>query len=90
MTIRESSAETTVWGIHAGRTGDADTLFLKNGVVALGWPHMGDLSALANTREAFKSRVAIIYPDKKAGAIPVDAGQFFRFVHEMAVGDVIV
>jgi hypothetical protein len=28
--------EPAVWGIHAGRTGDADSLFLKNNVVAVG------------------------------------------------------
>lgn len=27
----------TIWGIHAGKTGDADTLFLEHNVIALGW-----------------------------------------------------
>jgi restriction system protein len=43
----------TVWGIHAGPTGDADTLFLKQGVEAIGWHEVGDLSALPATRDAF-------------------------------------
>lgn len=51
---------------------------------------MGDLSNLASDREAFKAKVAATYPDKKPGAIPNNAGQLFRFVHEMKVGDIVV
>ena len=47
--------EKTFWGIHAGKTGDAETLFEKKNVVAIGWEKMGDLSRL-KTREAFKKR----------------------------------
>ncbi len=81
--------DSTVWGIHAGQTGDADTLFLKQGVVAIGWHEVGDHSALPATRDAFKARVGATYPGKKPGAIPVDAGQLYRFVHEMKPGDVV-
>jgi restriction system protein len=82
--------EPIFWGIHAGKTGDADTLFLKGQCVALGWTKMGDLESLKPNREAFKARVAEVYPEKKAGAIPVDAGQLFRFLHEMKPGDIVV
>lgn len=44
---REQSSDPVIWGVHAGRTGDGDALFLKNGCVALGWDQMGDLSTLA-------------------------------------------
>lgn len=79
-----------IWGIHAGKTGDADTLFLKKNCVALGWAKMGDLSTLRADREIFKARVAEVYPDKKPGAIPNNAGQLFRFVHEMKPGDLVI
>lgn len=78
-----------IWGIHAGRTGDADALF-KKGYVALGWTAMDDLNTLGPNRDAFKARVAEVYPSFKPGAIPVAAGQMFRFVHEMQVGDLVV
>jgi restriction system protein len=84
------SGETTVWGIHGGRTGDADNLFRKKDRIALGWPKMGDLSRLPASREAFKKLLAEVYPDKPPGAIPADAGQLFRFLHEMKVGDIVV
>ena len=79
--------ETTVWGIHAGKTGDAETLFTQRKVIALGWD-VGDLSALT-TREQFKARVAETFPDMKAGAVPVSAGQLYRFMHEAKAGDVV-
>lgn len=82
--------EPTIWGIHGGKTGDADSLFLKKNYVAIGWDKMGDLTLLAADREAFKARVAEVYPEKKPGAIPNNAGQLFRFVHEMKAGDSIV
>jgi restriction system protein len=85
-----SSNEPTIWGIHAGKTGDAESMFLNKSRVALGWHQMGDLSALKPDREAFKVRVAAVYPGKKPGAIPNNAGQLFRFVHEMKPGDLVV
>lgn len=81
--------ETTIWGIHAGRSGDADSLFRKKDCVAIGWHQMGDLSALKPDREAFKARVAEVYQGAKPGAIPNYAGQLFRFAHEMKVGDLV-
>jgi restriction system protein len=64
----------TIWGIHGGKTGDAHSLFLNKNVVAVGWPAMGDLSAIPPNREAFKAAVAKTYPQHKPGAIPNNAG----------------
>lgn len=82
--------ERTVWGIHAGKTGDADSLFLKHDCVAIGWEAVGDLGKLAPTREAFRIAVEKAYPGRKPGWYGVTYGQIFRFVHEMAVGDLVV
>jgi restriction system protein len=78
------------WGIHAGRTGDAHNIFIKEKVVALGWVKAGDLSQLDATREAFKERIEATYPQMKPGAIPGSAGQLFRFMHEMKKGDLVI
>ena len=80
----------TIWAIRGGKTGDANTLFLQKNFVAIGWNETGDLSRLAANREAFKQKLAEAYPDAKPGAIPVNAGQTFRFVHEVKIGDLIV
>jgi restriction system protein len=78
-----------IWGIHAGRTGDADQLFLSGNVIALGWSAVGDLTHIGKDREALKKKVGQTYPDKKPGAIPVSAGQLFRFINEVKVGDYV-
>jgi restriction system protein len=82
--------EITVWGIHGGRAAAADALFLKKNLLALGWHKMGDLSTLSPDREAFKACIAQAYPEIKAGAIPVNAGQLFRFLYELNLGDYVV
>jgi restriction system protein len=83
-------SETKIWGIHGGATGDADPLFLQHNVVAIGWSEMGDPKKLKADREAFKAAVVAAYPGIKPGAIPNYAGQVFRFVHEMKIGDLVV
>jgi restriction system protein len=80
----------TIWGIHGGRTGDADSLFLKRNYIALGWRAVGNLSQIKADREAFKAKVADTYPDYKPGAVPVSAGQLYRFACEMKPGDLVI
>lgn len=82
--------DATFWGIHGGKTGDADTLFLQKKYIGLGWMEIDDLSKIEANREAFKYVYGQIYPNAKLGSIPVSAGQLFRFVHEMNVGDYVI
>ena len=79
-----------MWVVRAGRSGEADSLFLKGNCVALGWVKMGDLSPIKSDREALKKRLIEVYPDKKPGAIPNNAGQLCRFAHEMKEGELII
>jgi restriction system protein len=71
-------AKETIWGIHGGKTGDADSFFLNKNVVAIGWHKVGDLGKLQANREAFRSAVDAAYPEKKPGSVPVNAGQHFE------------
>lgn len=79
-----------VWGIHAGRTGDADALFLKQGCIAIGWDAMGDLSLLEGDRDAFRQCYVQAYPEAKKGGIATVSGIPYRFLHEMKPGDLVV
>lgn len=80
----------TMWGIRAGRNGEADHIFLKESFVALGWDSTEDLSGLPANREAFKKTIANAYPSMDPKAVPGTAGQLFRFVHEVQVGDTVL
>lgn len=66
--------EQVIWGIHAGRLGDADSLFLKKTVIAIGWHELGDIGKIGGDRETLKREIAKTYPKVKAGAIPLDSG----------------
>ncbi len=79
----------TLWGIHAGSSGEAESLFLNKKVIALGWAALGDLKLAGNTRDSFKAHYATRYPEAKPASIPASAGQLFRFVHEIKVGDLV-
>lgn len=83
-------SETTIWGIHAGKTGNADALFKQRNCVAIGWAKMDNLADIPGTREAFKERYQLAYPEAKPGAIPTASGVSYRFVHEMKPGDLVV
>lgn len=50
---------------------------------------MGDLSKY-DDREQYKERYAKVYADTSEGAMRNAAGIFYRFVHEMAIGDLVV
>ncbi len=76
-----------MWGIHAGRTGDAETLFLKKGRIAIGWDKVSDLRKVTAERDAVKKAVSDAYPEKKPLSVSVSAGQLFRFANEIKVGD---
>ena len=83
-------SEATIWGIHGGRAGEADSIFLKKDQLALGWDRMEDLTQLKADREAFKERLVKAYPERKPGYYPMATGQLFRFVHEMKDGDLVI
>ena len=79
-----------MWGIHGGKNGDADMLFLQQNRIALGWPSMGDLSSLPNETSIHKQKLLQAYPSSKPGAIPLNAGQLRHFACTMQVGDLVV
>ena len=81
--------EQAIWGIHPGKGGAAEDLFIRREVIAIGWPAMGDLSQWSD-REGYKVAFAETYPNEKPGAIPTKAGMLYRFVHEMQLGDLVV
>lgn len=76
----------TVWGLHC----HDENLVLQGGVIAIGWPKMGNLKELPNDRDAFKARHREAYPEAKKGNTPVAAGMMIRFTYEVAIGDYVV
>lgn len=82
-------AEKVIWGIHAGKNGEADSLFKSRSVIALGWVGTPDLSTLPDDREAFKQTYRSTFPDKSDGNVTTSASQLYRFVREAKEGDLV-
>jgi restriction system protein len=80
--------EKPIWGLHMREHHGSAPIDL--GFITIGWHEFGDASGVAPNREAFKAVFAAALPESKPGNIPVSAGQIFRFVHEMKVGDVVI
>ncbi len=77
-----------MWGLHMREALGMSPI--EESFVAVGWDKLGDLKAIGANREAFKAAIAANWPEKKAGAIPGDAGVLYRFSVEMKPGDIII
>ncbi len=78
-----------IWAVRAGRDNQADHLFLHRSQLALGFTSPGgDAGLLPPNRAAFKE--AFGRDAAAPAAIPIRAGQLYRFVHEMQVGDRVI
>ncbi len=75
-----------LWCIHACD----DNLFLKEGVIALGWKSIGDLILLPSDHEEMKKVYAKIYPNDPKETIPTGFCMLYRFCNEIKKGDYIV
>lgn len=77
------------WMVRAEQGGRLFDVFKDNGIVAIGWAEVGDLTE-AKSRKSIAQQIAAWWPTRKSQAIAMDAGQLHRFVNEMAVGDTVV
>jgi restriction system protein len=76
----------STWMVRAEVGGKYFEDFKSKSIVAIGWLELGDMSPLKN-REAFSQAVAKAYPEMKKMQVAVSAGQTYRFVREIKVGD---
>ena len=76
-----------IWAIRSGAGGQADAVFLERNQIAIsGAETEGDLSQLPPTRLAFKEMIGRA-GDARPASIPMQAGQLYRFLHELSIGD---
>ncbi len=81
---------TRLWAIRAGAAGQADAIFMNLGQIALSSAEVeADASCIPATRVAFKAAFGGALAERPE-AIPAQAGQLFRFVHEMSIGDRVI
>ena len=80
------AAGKTVWGIHS----KDDSMFLNQGLIAIGWESIGDLSQISAVRDAYREKYIAAYPGSKKGAVANAVGMLYRFACEVQVGDYMV
>jgi restriction system protein len=80
------SMQPTIWGLHHS----GGLPLVEDGLIAIGWTDAGELTALANDRDAFKDRLRERFPSKSEAWVANAAGQLLRFRHVMAIGDLVV
>lgn len=79
-----------MWGIRAGIGGIAHLQFLERGFVGLSDPEMGDLRKIPPDRQSFYAAYRRLRPGETAIGIRGIGGKFFRFTHEIDIGDLVV
>lgn len=87
--VSDVSTGGQVWLIRAGRGGQYEQLALDEGVCLIGWSDLGPISQ-DESREALKQRIHEIWNESRPASLASQAGQVFRFVHDVAIGDLVV
>jgi restriction system protein len=84
------SLDARIWGIRAGKNGEAHNLFVSEFVIALSDAELGNLAKLPKSREDFYKVYRKKHPDETRTGSAGIGGKFFRFIYEIRVGDLIV
>jgi restriction system protein len=78
----------TLWLVRAGSRGEGEDYALQHGVVGVGWPELGDLSAVRSL-DAIKQLLMEHHPDDKPSKVSNQAGQLDAFTHRIKQGDLV-
>jgi restriction system protein len=93
MRKKHQAIDHSVWGIRAGLSGqksDAHELFIESSLMVLSKQDMDDLRLLPKERDAFYAAYGSRHPDEGSVAISGIGGKFFRFIHEVQLGDIVL
>jgi restriction system protein len=74
-----------MWKITAGRANAYISDFLEGGIVGIGWMEAGDYRSVSS-RDELMELFAQTWPEHTNRQVQVGAGQVWRFLHEVAVG----
>jgi len=79
-----------IWVMRAGKMSEAQKLFLQSGIIALNEPGLGNLKKIAADRQAFCKAYRPCDPSNTNTGISGIGGKYFRFVHEVKIGDMVL
>lgn len=78
-----------VWVVRPEKTAEAQQLF-ESGAIALIDAGMGNLASLESDRDMFSAKYRKSHADDTNVSVKNIAGKYFRFVHEISVGEVVL
>jgi restriction system protein len=80
-----------VWVVRLGEGGEIVDWCREKGVIAIGWPEVGDLSAFENY-EDLRKKVYETYRTsyRSLGSAGVSAGMLWSFVHDISQEDIVL
>jgi restriction system protein len=79
-------SEKGMWMVHAGPGGKAFDDFKERAVVAIRWVELGDLTPFKD-KDAIRKAVNARWPEWTKGKAAISAGQLYRFIYDIQVGD---
>lgn len=82
-------SQKAMWMVRAGEGGFRFEEFKTESLVSIGWHEVGDMSHF-KTRPEFTRAVEQHLPGAKTAQVAASAGQTYRFVREMGLGDRVV
>jgi AAA domain (dynein-related subfamily) len=85
---RDGSGENAVWMVKAGRSDIHAPTVLQEGVIAVEWGELDDLSHV--TRDDLADIMHGAFPDRPKSTQTRDTNELFAFAHEIEEGDLIV
>lgn len=80
---------TSIWLVRAGSKGHQEEAAIGNGLVAIGWGELGDISTVTD-KESLIQLYNKVYIGDKPRAVSNKANQIWRFANEIEIGDYVV
>jgi hypothetical protein len=77
------------WIVRAGRDGQQEPLALDESVALIGWSDLGELNATLS-RDDLKKMIAQTWGEQSERSLAAQAGQIYRFIHDIELGDLVV
>jgi len=79
----------SMWMIRAGRGADFIDDFLEKSIVAIGWHLLGEIK-VGETRESIVEKLLSQNPAMSQGKRAISAGQIYRYLNEINIGDYVI
>lgn len=99
--MSKEPAAPTVWGVFVGDNGDQLEVFNSKlgpfppepgsyGLIAIGWPAIGDLRMFQNNYLDYVDKFRVVYPDDSERVFKTKANMPWNFAFAMNVGDWVI